>query len=132
MRLLALLSLLMVSAVVQAGDAFEERVQRAKALEDSPAGQAYQDVMWPKVEPFVAALTQKCIPDDPKADVRSFVFVATLSADATLSEIEVRPVTDVAKCFAGGMRQAPFPRPPADLAAGGMPIVLNMRLHPMN
>jgi hypothetical protein len=30
------------------------------------------------------------------------------------------------------MERAPFPKPPAALAAGGMPLVLNMRLHDLN
>src|SRR5579871_2042353 len=93
------LLLLLVSVVVEAGDAFSDRVERAKALEDTPAGQAYQDVMWPKVQPFIAALMQRCIPDDRNADLRSFVFVATLSAEAKLTEIEVQPVTEASKCF---------------------------------
>jgi hypothetical protein len=126
------LLLLLVSVGAQAGDAFDDRVERAKALEETPAGQAYQDVMWPKVQPFVAALMQRCVPDDPKADLRSFVFVATLSSEAELTEIEVRPVTQASECFAVGMKRAPFPRPPATLAAGGMPITFNMRLHEMN
>jgi hypothetical protein len=126
------LLLLLVSIAVQAGDAFNDRVERAKALEETPSGQAYQDVMWPKVQPFVAALMQRCIPDDRNADRRSFVFVATLSAEAKLTEIEVQPVTETSKCFAAGMERAPFPKPPATLAPGGMPITFNMRLHEMN
>jgi len=73
---------LLSSAAVQAGEAFADRVDRAKTLEETPAGQAYQDVMWPKVQPFIATLMKRCIPEDRNADVRSFVFVATLSAEA--------------------------------------------------
>lgn len=132
MKPLIPLILLVLPVTIQAGATFADRVERAKALEETPAGQAYQDVMWPKVHPFVTTLMQQCVPNDPGADVRSFVFVATLSFDAKLSEIEVQPVTAVSKCFAAGMERAPFPKPPPNLAAGGMPITLNMRLHEMN
>ena len=119
--------LLMLSFSVRAGDAFDDRVERAKALEETPAGQAYQDLMWPKVQPFLATLMQQCVPDDRNADLRSFVFVATLSTEAKLLDVEVRPVTAASKCFAAGMERAPFPKPPAD-----MPITFHMRLHEMN
>lgn len=129
----ALVLILVLSVSARAGDAFDERVERAKALEDTPAGQAYQDAMWPKVQPFLQTLMEKCaVPDNRRADLRSFVFVGTLSSEGELTEIEVRPITEVSTCFAHGMTRAPFPKPPASLGAGGMPITFNMRLHEMN
>ncbi len=118
--------------LAHAGDAFSDRVMRAKAVEETKAGQAYQERMWPTVQPFVAALMQRCIPEDPKADLTSFVWVATLSASAQLIDIAVQPITEVSTCFAAGMARAPFPKPPPELAALGMPLTLNMRLHPMD
>jgi hypothetical protein len=132
MRTLTLVLVLLLAAAAHAADTFGDRVQRADALEKTTAGQAYQDVMWPIVHPFVTTLMQQCVPNDPGADLRSFVFVASLSAEAKLSEIEVQPVTEVSKCFAAGMERAPFPKPPPNLAAAGMPITLNMRRHEMN
>ena len=60
MKPLTPLLLLLLPVAVQAGDAFGDRVQRAKAVEETPAGQEYQDAMWPMVKPFVAALMQSC------------------------------------------------------------------------
>jgi len=62
MKSLTPLLLLVLPVTVQAGDAFSDRVDRAKALEETPAGQAYQDVMWPNVQPFVVSLMQLTIP----------------------------------------------------------------------
>jgi hypothetical protein len=111
---------------------FNARVQEAKDLEETPDGKAYQDSMWPVVEPFVAALTKQCIADDAKRDLTSFVWVATIASDGKVHGMEVQPQTGVAKCFSSGMAQAPFPRPPASFADEGMPVTLNMRLHRMN
>ena len=125
----AILILLLAPTIVQCANSFEDRVLRAKELEKTPAGKAYQSRMWPKVQPFVAELMQKCVPNDESADLRSFLFIATLSPDGELTQLEVQPETDVSKCFLRGMEHAPFPEPPTALAEGGMPIVLNMRLH---
>jgi hypothetical protein len=108
---------------------FDEWVQRATLLEETPSARAYQDSMWPLVQPFVAALIERCISEDPKPDLTSFVWVATLTADGYFADMEVRPQTAVAACFSSGMEQAPFPKPPQEFAEEGMPVVLNMRLH---
>ena len=112
--------------------AFDAWVRRAKALEETPTGKAYQDLMWPRVEPFVAALIKRCIADNAKEDLASFIWVATLSSEGKIAVVDVQPQTEVTQCFFDGMLHAPFPATPPEFADDGLPVMLNMRLHPMN
>ncbi|HEY4368649.1 MAG TPA: hypothetical protein VGN07_15545 [Steroidobacteraceae bacterium] len=123
---------LVVSLTAVGAETFDARVQRAKGLEETPLGQAYQDSMWPLLQPFVASLVKKCISEDGKADLTSFVWVGTLTLKGNLNAIQVQPMTQMSRCFSRGMEHAPFPKPPKELARDGMPITLNMRLHPMD
>lgn len=132
MKPLAAVLFLVVSLTAEGAETFDARVQRAKFLEETPLGRAYQDSMWPLLQPFVASLVKKCISDDGKADLTSFVWVGTLTLEGDLNAIQVQPMTQISKCFSRGMEHAPFPKPPKELAHDGMPITLNMRLHPVD
>lgn len=127
-----ILLVLAASLTAHSAETFDARVQRARALEDTPSGKAYQDSMWPLVKPFLEALIKQCIANDAKRDLKSFVWVATLTSEGKLADAQVQPETDIAKCFAQGMEQAPFPKPPQEFAEDGLPLTFNMRLHPMN
>jgi hypothetical protein len=132
MKPLAATLLLLGSLAAEGAESFDAGVQRAKALEETPLGRAYQDAMWPSLQPFMASLLKKCISDDPKADLTSFAWVATLTSEGKLNAIQVQPTTEISKCFSRGMKHAPFPKPTKELAQHGMPITFNMRLHPMD
>ena len=132
MKPLAAILFLAVSLVAEGAETFDARVQAAKALEETPLGRAYQDSMWPLLQPFMASLLKKCIADVANADLTSFVWVATLTLEAKLNAIQVQPMTETSKCFSQGMEHAPFPKPPKELTRDGMPITFNMRLHPMD
>jgi hypothetical protein len=123
---------LVVSLTAEGAESFDARVQRAKALEETTLGRAYQDSMWPVLKPFMASLVKKCVSGNAKADLTSFVWVATLSLAGKLNDIQVQPITETSKCFSRGMEHAPFPKPPNELAHDGMPITFKMRLHPMD
>ena len=129
---IAMLLSLPISPGVQADEPFDARVQRAKAIEDTPVGSAYQDQMWPLVKPFISQLVEDCLASKEKPDARSFVWLGTLTADGKLVDVEVQPLTDVSACFSHGMDRAPFPKPPKEFEAGGLPLTFNMRLHQMN
>jgi len=123
--------LLVASLNAAATEPFDARVQRAEAIENTPAGQAYQDEMWPLVQPFISGLMDKCVNDYPKADLLSFVWVGNLTANGGLVDVVVQPETDISRCFMHGMERAPFPMPPKDYWVGGLPLTFHMRLHPM-
>jgi hypothetical protein len=120
-----------VSLTAAGVETFDARVQRAKALEETPLGRAYQDSMWPLVQPFMASLLKKCISNDAQADLTSFVWVGTLTVEGKLDAVAVQPITATSQCFSRGMQQAPFPKLTKEWAHDGMPLTFNMRLHPM-
>lgn len=124
--------MLLFTLAASAAETFDARAERARALEDTPSGKAYQDAMWPLVEPFLAEMIKQCIADDPKHDLRSFVWLVTVTSEGKVADSQVQPETSVSKCFAQGMQQAPFPMPPQEFAEDGLPLIFNMRLHPMN
>jgi hypothetical protein len=128
----AIFLLLAVSLTAESAETFEAREQRATMLEETSAGKAYQDAMWPLVKPFLAELIKQCISNEAKPDLTSFRWVATVTADGKLADVEVQPETGVSKCFSLGIVQAPFPKPPKEFAEDGLPVAFNMRLHPMN
>jgi hypothetical protein len=132
MKVFAAVLFLVISLAAESAETFDARVQRAKALEETPLGRTYQDSMWPLVQPFIASLAKKCISEEVKADLTPFVWVATLTVNGKLDAVEVRPETGTSQCFSRGMQDAPLPKPPTELAHDGMPITFNMRLHPMN
>lgn len=132
MKPLATLLFLVLSLTAAGAETFDARVQRAKGLEETPLGRAYQDSMWPLVQPFIASLVKKCISNDAKADLTSFVWVATLTLEGKLDAVEVQPMTETSQCFSRGMQDAPFPKAPKELAHDGMSITFNMRLHPVD
>jgi len=129
---IAMLLSLPISTSARADEAFDARVQRAKAIEDTPVGSAYQDQMWPLVKPFISRLVEECLAGKEKPDARSFVWLGTLTADGKLVDVEVQPLTDVSACFSHGMDRAPFPKPPKEFEASGLPLTFHMRLHEMN
>src|SRR5262245_28278097 len=131
-RVALLGALLITSLAASSAETFDARAQRARALEDTPSGQAYQDAMWPIVKPFLEALSKECIAKDAQRDLRSFVWVATLTSEGKLADAQVQPETVISKCFLQGMEQAPFPKPPQEFAEDGLPLTFNVRLHPMN
>jgi len=77
MKSLAVVFFLTASLSAASAETFDARVQRAKTLEDTPLGKAYQDSMWPVVQPFMMSLLKECISHDATADLTSFVWVAT-------------------------------------------------------
>jgi hypothetical protein len=129
MKRIAAIAVAVASLSVASAETFGARAQRAKALEDTPDGAAYQDEMWPLVRPFIASLMERCVPDKQVGDLRSFVWVATLTADGKLIDVEFQPITEVSRCFSRGMEHAPFPKPPKSFTVSGLPLTFNMRLH---
>ncbi len=121
--------LLAASINASAAGSFDDRVSRAEALEHTPAGQAYQDQMWPLVQPFFLDVLDKCLRSHPAESSGSFVWVATLTSNGELTEVETRPESDVSKCFSEGMAHAPFPKPPAEFSATGLLLTFQVNLH---
>jgi hypothetical protein len=130
MRLLAALCFLLATGPAAARDAFDARVQRAKSIERSPDGKAYQQILWRQVGRYGTTVMQQCLPKGVKPDVDFFILVGDVMPDHSLSRIEVRPLTKLSMCFAEGIGSGEFPSPPDRFGASGMPIEMDMRMRP--
>lgn len=104
--------LLALAIALAAGDAFEGRVQTAKALEQKAEGKAWQAAMWDRVGNPATDALKDCIASNAPADKRRFTVVANVGADGRTSDIDVRPATPVAGCFTGQFAVWTLPVPP--------------------
>ena len=122
--------LLFIAVPASAADSFEARVQRAKTIEASLQGQAFQKVFWDHVGDYTAKAMQRCFPKDVKPDTEFFTLVADLTPGRALSMIEIQPATRMSQCFAQGFANAPFPEPPQSFGNEGLPLVIEMKIKP--
>jgi hypothetical protein len=117
-----------LALALAAGDGFEGRVQAAKALERKADGKAWQSAMWDRVgDPATDAL-KDCIASNAPADKRPFTLVADVDADGRSSQVEVRPATPVARCFAGQFNAWMLPAPPKTPAP--YPVEIDVTMDP--
>jgi len=130
MKTLSLVLILVVSSGALAGDSFGDRVKRAKLVEASADGRAYQQLMWEEVGEHTATVMQQCFPKGTKADTASFVLVANVLPSHALAGVEVQPETRMSRCFADAFSRASFPQPPPSFSEDGIPIVIEIRITP--
>lgn len=127
-RLILVLFLVLSSANLLAADSFERRVEIAKKFEDTDQGQAYEKLLLEATGDYISIAMQQCFPKDVKADTGRFVVVADLQANRSLSGVDFRPRTKMARCFVDKFSKAPFPGPPSYAGPGGLPIVFDMKI----
>ncbi|GLQ98229.1 hypothetical protein [Dyella mobilis] len=130
MKALLLAMLGLASASTTAKDSFDQRVSTASKLEETPQGQAYDKVLYGAIGNDVQKAMVLCFPKGTKADTGRFTLVATLLSNGSASDIEVRPATKMAKCFAAKFAAAPFPALPAYASEDGLPIFMDMQITP--
>jgi hypothetical protein len=123
-KLSALLLLASPSLAVAAD--FDTRVAQAQAAIGTREGYAYDMALVPAIH----AATVKCVPPGRAAARRADVFtaIATVDAGGRVSDVQVRPATPLALCFArqlGTLKLRPPPRPPRGHA--GHPILVQVR-----
>lgn len=109
-------------------DTFTARVQRAKMLEASATGPAYQKQFWAKTgNPMTDAL-KACLASNAPADKSPFTLVADISPDGHPLNVEVRAPTPVAKCLAGQFSAWTFPAPPKQPDTINYPIEIDVSM----
>jgi hypothetical protein len=113
-----------------AGETFEERLERAKQVEESTYGKDYIHAMWKAVDAQTSAAMHDCFRKGTTPDTSAFVLVANVLADRTLSGVEARPPTPMTQCFVERFVHADFPQPPEIFGDTGIPIVLEVSIHP--
>ncbi len=109
---------------------FEERIESAKAAEQSPYTWFYEKTMFDAVGTHLAATMRACLARSANPQTDPFVLVADLSSEGKALDVEVRPVTEMATCFSQGFATTVFPIPPNFQDRANFPVVIEMRIKP--
>ena len=109
-------------------DTFTVRVQRAKMLEASATGPAYQKQFWDKTRQPMTDALRGCIASNMPADKSPFTLVADISPDGHPLNVEVRAPTPVARCLAGQFSVWSFPAPPKAPGSTNYPIEIDVSM----
>lgn len=126
--MLTVFAFALLAGAPAAPDTFTERVQRAKMMEGSATGPAYQKQLWAKIgNPMVDTL-KGCLASNAPADKSPFTLVADISPDGHPLNVEVRAPTPVAKCLAGQFSNWTFPAPPKLHDSTNYPIEIDVSM----
>jgi hypothetical protein len=109
-------------------DDFNARVQRAKMLEASATGPAYQKQFWDKTKQPMTEALRGCIASNMPADKSPFTLVADISPDGHPLNVDVRAPTPVARCLAGQFSVWTFPVPPKAEGSAPYPIEIDVSM----
>lgn len=109
-------------------DTFTDRMQRAKMMEASATGPAYQKQFWAKTgNPMTDAL-KACLASSKHPDKSPFTLVADISPDGHPLNVEVRAPTPVAKCLESRFVTWTFPAPPKLSDSTNYPIEIDVSM----
>jgi hypothetical protein len=109
-------------------EAFEDRVQIAKNVEDDEQFNNYRSAVHKKNSRHLARTMRNCIARSPKPVAKTFVLVADISADGKANAVAVKPDNEVANCFASGFASVSYPKPPRYLKRDGFPLMMKVRV----
>ncbi|MDQ7994836.1 MAG: peptidase C13 [Luteibacter sp.] len=105
--------LLALALALATDNAFDARVHTAKMLENNAEGKLWQGRLWDSIGNPATDALKGCIASNmPAADRRPFTLVARVAADGRSSDVDVRPKSTVATCFAGQFATWTLPKPP--------------------
>ncbi|HXP00803.1 MAG TPA: peptidase C13 [Luteibacter sp.] len=120
--------LLALALALAAGDGFDGRVHTAKALELKAEGKAWQSAMWDRIGNPATDALKDCIASNAPADKQPFTLVANVGTDGRSTDVDVRPATPVARCFAGQFAAWTLPVPPK--APAPYPVEIDVTMDP--
>ena len=107
---------------------FDDRVELGEAAEQREELKTYRSAMERQVGGHFAETMRSCFAAIPNPETAPFVLIADITSEGMASAIEVRPPTNIARCFAAGVAKASFPRPPPSRNDDGFPITIKMRI----
>ena len=122
-----LLALLATSA--QAAS-FDDRVRIGRETGKMEAYQQYQKTMYESITPHLGTTMKGCFETIRDPETGAFTLVADITSEGTARSIEIRPETNIARCFARGFGEASFPRPPAVPGHDAFPLVIDLNMNP--
>lgn len=124
------LAVALSGSALRAEGPFDARVQRAKRVEASPEGKAYMRTLWKQIGAYSSVAMRECFPKGTQPDTSAFVLVAYVLPDRSFSQVDLQPRTPMAICYVEHLADAPFPKPPEIFGDVGIPIVIEMAIHP--
>ena len=129
MKLVAILLLAVVSMSAHAAS-FDDRVRIGQEIGKMEVYQPYQKTMYQSITDHLTNTLKRCFEEmrDPQTEV--FTLVADITSHGTARSIEIRPETNIARCFAKGFGEASFPQPPAVPGHDAFPIVIDLNMGP--
>ena len=107
---------------------FDDRVAMGKAAEQRPENKSYASELDRMVGNHFAQTMQSCFAAIREPQTEPFVLVADITSEGKAKAIEVRPATNIARCFATGFALAPFPTPPPYPCCEAYPVTIEMRI----
>jgi hypothetical protein len=108
-------------------DAFDRRVQQGRQAEQDSTGQAYQARLWARLNPLMTNALTNCLASLPAPDKAPFTLVADIDPQGRPWQVQVRPQTSVASCFAPRFAGMTLPAPPP-IERAGYPIEIDITL----
>ena len=113
-----------------AAESFDERFKVAKAAETAEPYKPYQRVMYQAIGNHLANTMRSCFAKTEKPQTDAFVLLVDIDDGGAARAIEVKPKTNIALCFAEGVKSAPFPKPPTYPGRDAFPITIEMKITP--
>ncbi|MEP7044715.1 MAG: hypothetical protein ABI843_16735 [Dokdonella sp.] len=99
-------------------------------MEATADGKAYVQSMWKQIGAHSSVAMRECFRKGTQPDTPSFVLIANVLPDGTLSHVEAQPRTAMVACYLRRFADAPFPQPPEIFGDAGIPIVIEMDIKP--
>jgi hypothetical protein len=108
--------------------AFDTRVELGEAAERNEEFRSFHAAVERAAGDHLAETMRSCFATGQNPNTAAFVLVADIGAEGTAKAIEVRPATNIARCFAAGFATARFPVPPPHAGHDGFPVTIKMRI----
>lgn len=90
------------------------------------AYQPYQRAMYKSITGHLEDTFKKCFDTTRDAQMDPFTLVADITPEGTARAVEIKPETNIGRCFAKGFEAASFPQPPAVAGHDAFPIVMDL------
>ena len=129
MKLAALLLLAVISMSAHAAS-FDDRVRIGKEIGNMAVYQPYQKTMYQSITNHLTNTIKRCFEETRNPQTEAFTLVADITSEGTARSVEIRPETNIARCFAKGFGEASFPQPPAVPGHDAFPIVIDLNMGP--
>jgi hypothetical protein len=111
-------------------ESFDDRTRLGKTAEVTEGFKEYQSVMYTQVGEYFASTLRACFDKTTKPELDTFVLVADIFQNGKAQAVEVKPATNIAKCFAEGFSKGKFPTPPRYPNRKGFPVTMETQIAP--